>query len=408
MRALIGNSLISKLAPKDKQYDVRDTKLPGFLIRVNPTGNMFYVCQYNRGRRMNLGRVGVISAAVARDKALAILGDVARGIEPQDLSKNNTNLNLKDFMSQHYTPWVIEHRKVGSKTVAHITRCFVKSFGDKSLIDFNPALLDHWRTQRLKSGCSIETVNRDIATLKAAISKAVLWGLIDKHPLEKFKLLKSDKSGKIRYLSIDEEQRLRNSALERENNIKLERNNANQWRLERNYPLLDDLVNCAFADYLRPMILLSINTGVRRGELFSLKWENVNFDYATITIEGSYAKSGKTRHIPLNSEAFEVLKNWRKQTISRDLVFHNKDGNRFDTIKKSWQKVLDLAKISNFRWHDLRHHFASRLVMAGVDLNTVRELLGHAEMTMTLRYAHLAPEHKANAVEKIVQNNKYS
>lgn len=72
-------------------------------------------------------------------------------------------------------------------------------------------------------------------------------------------------------------------------------------------------------------------------------------------------------------------------------------------IKKAWKGVLKAANVSAFRFHDLRHTFASKLVMAGVDLNTVRELLGHKSITMTLRYAHLAPEHKAAAVETIVK-----
>jgi hypothetical protein len=72
MRALITNSLVTKLTPREKQYDVRDTKLPGFLIRVNPSGKMFYVCQFKRGRRINIGRVGVLTPAQARDKALSL------------------------------------------------------------------------------------------------------------------------------------------------------------------------------------------------------------------------------------------------------------------------------------------------------------------------------------------------
>ena len=85
------------------------------------------------------------------------------------------------------------------------------------------------------------------------------------------------------------------------------------------------------------------------------------------------------------------------------LVFPGKNGKRFNNIRRSWAGVLDAAKISGFRLHDLRHTFASRLVMAGVDLNTVRELLGHSDYSMTLRYAHLAPEHKAAAVARLVR-----
>lgn len=404
MRAPIGNSLITKLTPKEKQYDVRDTKLPGFLIRVNPSGKMFYVCQFKRGRRINIGRVGILTPAQARDKALTILGDAAKGIDPTDANKKKTGLTLNEFINDHYKPWIVEHRKNHVKTLDHIKRCFIKPFGDKALMDITPALIDQWRTQRLKDGRAIETVNRESATFKAAISKAVLWGFIEKHPLEKFKLLKSDRSGKVRFLSSEEEQNLREAALNREIKIKAERTRANQWRIERNYPTYTDLNQFVFADHMRAMILLSINTGLRRGELFSLEWGNVHFDQAILTIEGSYAKSGRTRHIPLNTEALHTLKSWRAQTENNDLVFPSKDGKRFDTIKKSWKSICDEANIKNFRWHDLRHHFASRLVMAGVDLNTVRELLGHSDMAMTLRYAHLAPEHKANAVEKLVRH----
>jgi len=83
-------------------------------------------------------------------------------------------------------------------------------------------------------------------------------------------------------------------------------------------------------------------------------------------------------------------------------VFPAKNGRPFHNVRKAREGALSDAGITKFRWHDMRHHFASRLVMAGVNLNTVRELLGHADLRMTLRYAHLAPEHKAAAVEKLV------
>lgn len=408
MKAIINTSLLSRLKPKDKPYDVRDDKLIGFLVRVNISGKLLYMCEYARGKRMTIGKVGVLTPTQARDKALAILGDAAKGIDPRNKHSKNSCITLEEFINCHYAPWFREHRKSGDKTLAHIKRCFIVSFGDKSITEITPVLIDQWRTRRLKLGRTTETVNRDIATFKAALSKAVLWGFIDKHPLEKLKLLKADRKGKVRFLSTVEEERLREATVTRETKIKAERDRANHWRKERGYDLLPSINLYQFADYLRPMILLSINTGLRRGEIFSLQWENVNFDRAMVTIEGSYAKSGKTRHVPLNKEALSVLKCWSKQTNTSNLVFANKDGKRFDSIKKSWTGVLKLAKITNFRWHDLRHHFASKLVMAGVDLNTVRELLGHSDMAMTLRYAHLAPEHKAKAVEKLVQNNTFS
>lgn len=101
-------------------------------------------------------------------------------------------------------------------------------------------------------------------------------------------------------------------------------------------------------------------------------------------------------------EAYKVLDQWHKKVEKKEgLVFPSKNNQPFNHVKRSWGSLLKKANIFQFRWHDLRHHFASKLVMAGVDLNTVRELLGHSDIAMTLRYAHLAPEHKVNAVRKI-------
>jgi integrase len=145
-----------------------------------------------------------------------------------------------------------------------------------------------------------------------------------------------------------------------------------------------------------------------------------------VTVRGAVAKTGTTRHIPLNDLAVEVLQNWRAQTDGAGLVFpatkklpirprgddkpewvdarrkKSKTPGAFDNVTSSWAELLKKAKIENFRWHDMRHSFASKLVMAGVDLNTVRDLLGHTDIKMTLRYAHLAPQAKADAVQKIV------
>jgi integrase len=143
-----------------------------------------------------------------------------------------------------------------------------------------------------------------------------------------------------------------------------------------------------------------MNTGLRRGELFDLTWRDVDLEGEQVTVRAASAKSGKTRHVPLNQTALGTLEARQKDDSKPDdLVFQSpKTGGRLNNVKNSWQDLVDRAKLIDFRFHDTRHDFASRLVMAGTDLNIVRELLGHSTMEMTLRYAHLAPEHKASAV----------
>ncbi|WP_019677426.1 tyrosine-type recombinase/integrase [Arsukibacterium perlucidum] len=271
---------------------------------------------------------------------------------------------------------------------------------DYQLSDIKPHLIEQWRIERKAKGNKNASINRQVTNLKSCLSRAVEWEVIEKHELHKLKPLPEDNS-KVRYLSKPEEAALRHALRERDERMKQERDSGNQHRAERNNDLLPSLRDKTFADHLEPIVLLAMNTGMRRGEILSLCWDDINFDTKTLTVQFANAKSGKTRHIPLNGEAFRTLKSWQADTDKNGIVFKGSTGKAMTDIGKAWDKLLADACITRFRFHDLRHHFASKLVMASVDLNTVRELLGHGDLAMTLRYAHLAPEHKAAAVNLI-------
>jgi integrase len=282
--------------------------------------------------------------------------------------------------------------------------CFRKDFGKKALPDITAWIVEKWRTTRLKNGIKPATVNRDLTALKAALAQAVDWGHLSEYPLKKVKPSEVNDSGKVRFLYPDEEKRLRDALDLREVRLRKDRDSANLWRKGRGYELLPNLRTVSFADHLKPLVLISLNTGLRRAELFRLTWENVDLQAALLTIPGTLAKSGKPRHVPLNAEALAVVNGWQKQTSGKSgLCFPGKKGKPMHDANTAWENLMAAAKIESFRWHDMRHDFASKLVMAGVDLNTVRELLGHADLKMTLRYAHLAPEHKAAAVAMLMK-----
>jgi integrase len=244
------------------------------------------------------------------------------------------------------------------------------------------------------------TVNRDLVALKACLSKAVHWRFIAEHPLLRgVKLLKEDTSGVARFLSADEEARLRRSLASRDDDRRAARARANEWRRERGYELMPEFGS--YTDYLTPLVLVAMNTGLRRGELLELTWADLDLPRGILTVRGEGAKSGRTRHVPLNSEAQRVLSAW-KPAEGEGLVFPGDDGRPMANLKTAWVRVAAAAKLQAFRFHDLRHTFASKLVQRGVDLNTVRELLGHSDFSLTLRYAHLAAENKVAAVAKLV------
>lgn len=404
---------IATLKPAPLRYEVADTEIPGFRLRVAPSGIMTYALMYRnqRGKRLRytVGKHGAITPVQARKIVLAKLAQVRLGSDPQAdktrARRARAIPTLREFASGEYGEWVKAHRKSGQQTIDRILSAFA-GLADTRLSEITVWSLEKWRSKRIKDGIEPATINRDMVALQGALSKACAWDKIEDSPFIGIKPLPVDDTPTVRYLDKDEESRLRSALLERDERIKVERDKANEWRRMRGYGELPSLRAAAFADHLRPMVLLSMNTGLRRGELFQLTWRCVDFDNAQLAVIGRTAKRFKTRYIPLNKETLAVLRGWKSQQADiNGLVFPGKDGKSLNNIKKAWAGLLRTAQITAFRWHDLRHHFASKLVMAGVDLNTVRELLGHGDIKMTLRYAHLAPEHKAAAVALLLDNS---
>jgi site-specific recombinase XerD len=252
-----------------------------------------------------------------------------------------------------------------------------EKFGHRVAESITPAEIGDWFAAMTdEREWAPATINR----YRAAMSKAFKLGIqnrkINSNPARLVPQRK-EPAGKIRFLTEDEERRLRAALKDR--------------------PL------CI------PQLDVALHTGMRKSEQFSVTWDQV--DFAQKYIHLSTTKNGSDRYVSLNSEALRVLRKL-KETHARlrlpaDL-----------TLFVSWQKkpmsdprewfaaACEEAKIENVTWHTLRHTFASRLVMAGVDLKTVQELMGHKTIAMTARYAHLSPEHKLSALERLVTTRK--
>jgi integrase len=398
MRAMIGFDLVRKLPARD--LDIRDTKLVGFVLRCRRSGRHSYRVQLGRGRWLTIGAVGTLTPPEARDAARQAIVDVANGIDPMAERRRSAN-TWSTFLTDVYGPWVTENRKTGGQTLARLRSCF-SEFDSLPLSGLSAFAVERWRTARLKSGTKSVTVNRDLAAMRSALTKAIEWKLIALHPLATVKAARLDRIGRVRFLSADEEKRLRATLEARDERRRVARMKANEWRREREYPEMPEYGR--YTDHLTPLVLLAKNTGCRRGELLQLRWRDIDLASARLTIRGDGAKSGTTRVVAMNTEAVSVLKAWQPEQADEGAhVFQNAEGESLGGIKTAFVRLLGDAKIIGFRFHDLRHDFASKLVQAGVDLNTVRELLGHVDTKMTLRYAHLAPEHQAAAVAKLVR-----
>ncbi|SDU39601.1 site-specific integrase [Pseudomonas yamanorum] len=403
MKEKLTAKLLGSLQVTGNEYEVHDTTVGGLFVRVTAAGAKSYVVSWARGRKKTLGRVGILTLDQARTEATQYLAEARTHGEPLAVTQGRRGATLpclRDFIDDTYMPWFKAHHKGHEKTQHTLSNNFDPIMPQR-LDAITGRDLELIRTGWMQAGNKPSTVNRKMGSISGVFSRAVEWDYIDEHPLAKLKQLKVDSKGVIRYLDADETKRLRDALDARQDEMRAERESANTWRTDRHREPMPSLLELPFTDHLKPMVLVSLNTGMRRGELFDLKWSAVNFDTKTITVAGATTKTSDTRHIPMNKETIGALEAWKKQVSKSPYVFPGQGGGRFEDVKSAWLKLLERAQIDGFRWHDMRHDFASRLVMAGVPLNTVRDLLGHADIKMTLRYAHLAPGTKAAAVELI-------
>ena len=407
MRVKFTPGYVAGIKATGKAFWLTDAGFPNLRLYVGVSGSKTWYASFrgddNKKKSYKLGSADVITVAEARDMARDFLARLSRGEQPY--KKPDRKLQLGELIEEYYCPWVESNRKTGTATMA-ILRSSFRFLFCQPIEELKKIELERWQMQRQKDGSKAATINRLTTALKAALNWGVDRELIPVNPIARLKPLQErDSDKKTRYLSDDEKVRLMVALDEREASLRAGRESHNRWLTERGkepLPLFDSF----FVDYLKPLILLAMNTGIRKSDLLGLKWGDVNFEKKTISfIPGKTdSSSGDMLHLSMNKKVIEVLSFWRKQSIDTSpeaFIFPSsrKKGAVMVGTRRSWMTVLKAAKIEDFRWHDLRHDFASQLVMRGTDLNVVRELLGHADMKMTLRYAHLAPENKLRAVE---------
>jgi integrase len=252
-------------------------------------------------------------------------------------------------------------------------KSLLEVFGDLPAAAITPADVSELLARLVQKGRAHATVNRFRSILSSVFAHGVELGKIPTNPIARVERYK-ESLGRIRFLKPDEEPKLRKS-------------------IRKLHPT-------GLAEFE-----VALHTGVRRGEQYALRWSDVDLHRGILTVP----ESGKTgrRHIPLNSAAVAAFKTLKRCSNGSVFVCPDRESEEQGDFRRWFEECVTEAKVQNFTWHSLRHTFASRLVMAGVDLRTVQELLGHKSIQTTMRYAHLSQGHKLAAVEVLTRKVRH-
>lgn len=327
-------------------------------------GRFWYIDYYNGHRRI-------------REKAGRTKGEAQRALVTRhgeilqgrfNLPTRRTTPTFEQF-AKRYLEFARTNKR-GIRNEVYRVKALVRRFGNRRLSELSTWDAERFKVERSKQA-QPATVNRELGNLKNMMSMAVKWGCLDKNPFGGVKLLRVPK--KPERILTESEEALLLAACDR-----------------------------VRGQHLRPIVTLALHTGMRKGEILGLLWSQIDLDNRTIHIHNAKSSHGE-RRIPMNQAVQDLLFDLAQKRKS-DFVFPSsrKPGERLGDSKVGFWRAVKLAGIPHIRFHDLRHTFATRLVYAGVDLITVQHLLGHANITMTARYAHALEDGKIAAVRRLV------
>jgi integrase len=270
-----------------------------------------------------------------------------------------------EFVDEVYLPWARDNKKSWRNDVDR-GRVLAEYFKGMAFRDITPMVIEKFKRDRLKTKTRRggnrhpNTVNKELQLLSRVFSMAVDNELAESNPCRRVRQLKCEWQ-RDRYLLPEEERQL-------------------MARLTGRYA------------HLKPIVVIALNTGMRRGEILGLRWDEVDFVRNVLRVRRT--KSGKERFLPMNSLIRDMLLERRALDAGAVYVFGGPTGQPMTDIKNGFRTICQKAEIANFRFHDLRHTAATRMAEAGVDIRTIAEFLGHATIQMTMRYAHATDDAK--------------
>lgn len=360
--------------------EIFDSELRGFYVDVLASGRKSFRLRYRIKKKLRvvtLGDAQILSTLEARQLAVNLLRQVNLGVDPHAPLITTSSPLLKDFFVEKYLPYIKSYKRSWNTDESMIRNHLIPQLGNMEMGSIKPPDIAVF-VERMKSeGYASGTCNRALVLLRYGFALAIRWKLsgIDSNPVKEIKNIKDD--NKIeRYLTEVQTRELLHA------------------------------IRQSSSEMLQYIVLFLIYTGARKREVLDARWRDV--DWAQKSWRIPKTKSGKVRHVPLSTGAMKVLEHLRlkvrKGFLEDQAIFANPNtGDPFVSFFYSWNNARVRAGLPDFRIHDLRHSFASYLVNAGRSLYEVQELLGHADIKTTSRYAHLSRERLISAVEVVPQ-----